>query len=100
MLKGCSKVNINKGKRPKTKKQKKTETNSSKDKIDEDLAFCKGCLVTWKEDMLSGEDRLWAQCDLCDGWLHADCVSGTIEAEGQFICPDCQSNCITMYLDC
>jgi len=90
--KDVPKSTLTKGNGQRPKKTKKTETESSKDKKDEDLAFCKGCLVTWKEDMLSGEDRLWAQCDLCDGWLHADCVSGTIEAEGQFICPDCQSN--------
>ncbi|WAQ99701.1 JERKL-like protein, partial [Mya arenaria] len=81
--KGKSKSNTQKGKMPKKTDPDNVLTQGTSKE------FCKGCQVTWDEDIESDSDCLWVQCDLCDGWLHAECISGLIDTNEQFICPDC-----------
>ncbi|KAH3782824.1 hypothetical protein DPMN_160744 [Dreissena polymorpha] len=53
------------------------------------IEYCQGCLETEEEDMQSGAEQMWVQCDQCDGLLHADCISGPVDIDEPFICPDC-----------
>ena len=88
LRKGKSLKNTSKGKGP-AKNQPKHKT-SQDDNAGTSQDFCKGCLVTWDEDMEAGVERLWLQCDICDGWLHAECLTNTVDKDEPFSCPDCQ----------
>ncbi|XP_052252276.1 uncharacterized protein LOC127858948 isoform X1 [Dreissena polymorpha] len=81
------------GKRPIIKK---LNTSHQKDKVpmdkndnDSPNAFCKACHMTWEEDQELGLERVWVQCDKCDGWVHSECLSYSLEEDEPFFCPDC-----------
>jgi len=77
----------------KTKGKKCEASSTSSDKQSKkDLEFCKGCLMTWEEDMNLDRNSLWIQCDICDGWLHSDCIAEPVAEDEPFQCPDCTLN--------
>ena len=77
----------------KTKGKKCEASSTSSDKQSKkDLTFFKGCLMTWEEDMNLDRNSLWIQCDICDGWLHSDCIAEPVAEDEPFQCPDCTLN--------
>ncbi|WAR06880.1 hypothetical protein MAR_016838, partial [Mya arenaria] len=69
---------------------KKSETcTNDKRGIAKDLEFCKGCLMTWQEELEIDRESIWIQCDICDGWLHSDCIADSVAEDEPFQCPDC-----------
>ena len=56
---------------------------------DSPKAFCKACHMTWEEDHELDLERVWVQCDKCDGWVHSECLSYSLEEDEPFFCPDC-----------
>ncbi|KAH3724172.1 hypothetical protein DPMN_049983 [Dreissena polymorpha] len=77
-----------KGKQPKTKNIT-GHSSLGKANSSQSNEYWRGCLVTLEEDMQSGAEQMWTQCDQFDGWLRADCISGLVNEDEPFICPDC-----------
>lgn len=78
--------------KPKTTDQKDISSEDDVD-FDRDLltesSRCQACHSTEEDDENIGIERLWIQCDQCDSWLHADCLTSEIDFEDTFVCPRC-----------
>ncbi|WAR30938.1 hypothetical protein MAR_033480, partial [Mya arenaria] len=75
---------------PSSSRYAKSETcTNDKRGIAKDLEFCKGCLMTWQEELEIDRESIWIQCDICDGWLHSDCIADSVAEDESFQCPDC-----------
>jgi hypothetical protein len=75
-----------KGKMPKTAGEKLKEDIQSHDNKD---VCCEACHMTYKEDEQLGLGRVWVECDLCQKWMHTECLNYEIDDNEPFLCPKC-----------
>ena len=68
----------------KIQKQNSIETDKEKNN-----ASCMACNITAKEDLELGLLRTWIQCVICNSWVHSECLTGEIEENEIFACPEC-----------
>ena len=72
-----------------------TESEKLQKKVkssEDDDVFCEACHITYKEDQELGLGRVWVECDLCQKWMHTDCLSYEINENDPFFCPKCHKN--------
>ena len=72
--KGKGKVTQSKSKkekRPLTKKEKLEQVGNNL----QEVAKCEACHMAWEEDQEIQMERTWVQCNVCDRWMHSDCLS-------------------------
>lgn len=80
------------GKGPQTKSDKKRQkqlNRKGRREDDEESASCIACNITWTEDLELGLERTWIQCDVCNAWVHAECLLSEVDDSEAFSCPDC-----------
>ena len=75
--------------------QKKKEQNIESNVINEDEAVCVGCDMTWNEDQILMLGNTWIQCDVCNDWVHEDCLPiGFMydKTNDKFVCHKCKKD--------
>ena len=91
-VKGRSALNVRKGKAGMSSKGKEAKTNIEQDSLTDNDAVCCVCHMTWTEDLTLLLGHTWIQCDICDSWVHEDCLPLGFEYDksaDKFVCHNC-----------